>query len=522
MKKTFNTTGLCFPHLHYMVDVTAKLQAVLDLVENEKYFTINRPRQYGKTTLLYLLENTLKEKDNYTVIALNFQGIDNKWYQSDAAFAQMVVQELTDELIANDRSLISFLQRAAATVSDMRTLSIFVTNLINHLGKEIILLVDEVDASSNFEPFLKFLGMLRTKYLKRHKSNHRTFQSVVLAGVHDVKTLKFKINDDSDNEYNSPWNIAVDFKVTMSFSVNEIATMLQDYAQSESVDLAIPAIAERLYYYTAGYPFLVSKICETVVQILANLPATQQHHWQLEHVDAAVRKLMKQNNTNFDSLIANLEKNKDLYRLVHRILIAGDSIPFNQHNPTIHRGVQYGIFARRDNLEIHNRIYEQIIYNYLTSKVATQISSAYNYNDHFLADGHRLDLVAVLKRFQIFMREQYSQRNTTFLEEHGRLIFLAFFAPILNGKGHAFREVQTSMEKRLDIVVTYLQHKYVIELKRWYGSEAHTQGLNQLADYLTAQNLEEGYLLIYDFRKNKTWQTEWIDWQGKRIFAVWV
>ena len=72
--KEFNTTGLCNPNKHYMVDISNKLDDIKKLVEKEKYFIINRPRQYGKTTILLALENNLK--DEYLVISISFEGTD--------------------------------------------------------------------------------------------------------------------------------------------------------------------------------------------------------------------------------------------------------------------------------------------------------------------------------------------------------------------------------------------------------------------------------------------------------------
>ena len=66
--KEFNTTGLCNPRKHYMVDINDKLENIKKLVEKEKYFIINRPRQYVKTTTLVALENSLK--DEYLVIKI--------------------------------------------------------------------------------------------------------------------------------------------------------------------------------------------------------------------------------------------------------------------------------------------------------------------------------------------------------------------------------------------------------------------------------------------------------------------
>lgn len=94
--------------------------------------------------------------------------------------------------------------------------------------------------------------------------------------------------------------------------------------------------------------------------------------------------------------------------------------------------------------------------------------------------------------------------------------------PIINGKGYDFKEVQISEEKRLDVVVTYLQHKYIIELKLWGGPKLHGKGLNQLADYLDIHGVDKGYLLIFDTRKKMTWEVKTIEHQGKEIFAVWL
>ena len=40
--KEFNTTAVCVPSKHYMVDVTDKVQEIKALVDAGKYFTINR------------------------------------------------------------------------------------------------------------------------------------------------------------------------------------------------------------------------------------------------------------------------------------------------------------------------------------------------------------------------------------------------------------------------------------------------------------------------------------------------
>ena len=182
----------------------------------------------------------------------------------------------------------------------------------------------------------------------------------------------------------------------------------------------------------------------------------------------------------------------------------------------------HGIFKDAGQIKIHNRIYENVLYNYMTAKTAIALKSEHNFAGHYILDNGTLDMPAALLKFQQFMKEEFNEKDKTFLEQHGRLVFLSFLAPILNGKGHSFKEVQTSEEKRLDIIATFNEHKYIIELKRWYGEVYHQKGIKQLANYLDIHAVTEGYLVIFEYNKVKSWRKEWIEHEGKRIFAVWV
>ncbi len=491
------------------------------LIEQGTYFTINRPRQYGKTTTLHFLTERLNKLEEYLPVALNFQGIDEQWHQSDRAFAKMFVSQIANFFEFMDKETYSFLLEEKKIIEDMDSLSKVITRLVRKLSRKLVLLIDEVDASSNYEPFLSFLGMLRTKYLGRMMPQHATFYSIVLAGVHDIKSLKYKLRNPEAAQYNSPWNIAIDFEVDMSFNSAEIAPMLEQYCEAEGATMDVPAIAERLHYHTAGYPFLVSKLCKNIADKI--LPQREDKQWTSDDVERSVQLLLLENNTNFDSLIKNLENHKDLYDLVFRLIIDGAKVAFNPDNPAIQKGVLYGIFQRNGNLKIHNRVYEQRIYNYMSSKVEIKLKTEnYNYENQFYLANNELDVEKILVKFQQFMHEQHSHRDQDFLERQWRLVFLAFLKPIINGGGHDFKEVEISAEKRLDVVITFFEHKYIVELKRWYGEQFHQEGLQQLADYLDRQNAQKGYLVIFEQRTEKSWRKESISHQGKDIFAVWV
>ncbi|MDM8515909.1 hypothetical protein QUF76_06895 [Desulfobacterales bacterium HSG16] len=338
----------------------------------------------------------------------------------------------------------------------------------------------------------------------------------------DVKSLKLKLRHHEEQTYNSPWNIAADFLVDLSFQPAEISTMLHDYAQSKQVDMDVQKVAEQLYHYTSGYPFLVSRLCKIIDEHMMKSPQWREK----QDVEEAVKCILMENNTNFESLIKNLENYPNLYNMVYEILMEGDQKQYNEDNPLINLGLMYGIFRNKKNIvHMHNRIYEQRVYNYMSSKIETSIKTGhYNFRDNFI-DGHdNLDLEQVLVKFQEFMQYEYSRKDASFLERNGCLLFLAFLKPIINGKGFDFKEVQISEEKRLDVVVTWLHQKHVIELKIWRGKAAHQKGILQLVDYLDRWHLQTGYLVIFDFRtpKHKKWTCEWIKTSGKNIFTVMV
>ena len=58
--RRFRVTGPCIPEKHYMVNISGKLDKIVELVNDEAYFTINRARQYGKTTTLHELKKGLQ------------------------------------------------------------------------------------------------------------------------------------------------------------------------------------------------------------------------------------------------------------------------------------------------------------------------------------------------------------------------------------------------------------------------------------------------------------------------------
>ena len=94
--KSFNTTAVCIPSKHYMVDITDRVKEIKKLVDEGEYFTINRARQYGKTTTLRALKQILTNE--YDVLSLSFDGITHANFETEMTFVKAFCRMLKNDI----------------------------------------------------------------------------------------------------------------------------------------------------------------------------------------------------------------------------------------------------------------------------------------------------------------------------------------------------------------------------------------------------------------------------------------
>jgi len=517
--RRFNVTGLCIPEEDYMVDLSGKIGQIRKLVDERRYFTINRARQFGKTTVLAALRQALL--DEYFVASISFEGLGDESFEQAAAFCKVFVKHVAQALrntSAPDELIDDW---ANCDIHDFDLLSRHITDVCK--DRKIVLMIDEVDRTSNNRVFLHFLSMLRSKFLARKSGDDYTFQSVILAGVYDIKNIKLKmiqegayVPAESENKiFNSPWNIAVSFNVDMAFSPDEIATMLDAYEGDHWTGMDITAISEEIYNYTSGYPFLVSRICQCIDEEIGG-------DWTQNGVRQAADIILMEKNTLFDDLIKNLLNNNELRDFIYEILILGEIKSFNIHNPVVSLGSMYGYFTRSGSkVAISNRIFELLISSFL---VDTEKENIVPGRSELIQSG-RLDMELLMRRFAEHYGEFYETKKEVdqrFIERHGRMLFLTYLRPVINGHGFYHIESQLTDDKRMDIVVDFGSEQFIVELKTWRGESAHEDAYEQLAGYLGSKGAQRGYLLTFDFRKdgNRERSANWVHFNGKDIFDV--
>ena len=176
---------------------------------------------------------------------------------------------------------------------------------------------------------------------------------------------------------------------------------------------------------------------------------------------------------------------------------------------------------RNDNgtLVIANRIFEIVIYDWFISLETTNsliFAEGVNDKNQFIY-GNQLNVELILEKFIQHFNDIYGSQPDKFKEDDGRKLFLLYLRPIINGTGNYYIEAQTRDQRRTDVIVDYLGKQYIIELKIWHGDECNTKGEQQLSEYLDYYHIDKGYLLSFNFNKNKQSGMHTIELNGRTI-----
>jgi energy-coupling factor transporter ATP-binding protein EcfA2 len=305
--KHFNTEGVCRPDCNYMVKTDDILGEIKSLIDSNNYIILNRPRQFGKTTTLALLQKVLEPQ--YAYINISIEDFTESDF-TERGFSKALHLIISDYFNDSAPGLSEEAKKAfLSTYEDMKDDFDLraVTSAFKHMclasDKRIVLAIDEIDAAEGCEAFFGLLAFLRSKY---NDNPENTFQSVILVGVYDIWRL---------SNYRSPWNIAVYFDESLGLPKRGILEMLEEYKADHGLKFDAARMSALLSEYTSGYPFLVSKLCTIIHSELLETArfADLDAAWTREGFLAALQILKSDDSlTIFRSLARQLEGNIEL------------------------------------------------------------------------------------------------------------------------------------------------------------------------------------------------------------------
>ena len=270
---------------------------------------------------------------------------------------------------------------------------------------------------------------------------------------------------------------------------------------------------------TQGQPWLVNAVArEIIVKILQSdyaRPVT------VELVRQAIRAIILRRDTHIDSLLERLKEER--VRNVIEPMLCGED-----YDDLFSDDYQYvtdlGLIKKIEGkIQPANPIYAEVITRTLSyiSQEKLLIKQPQASIPRYLKDG-KMDFDFLMQDFQQFWRENsdifidlYQYR-----EAAPHLILQAFLQRIINvpynnqsmcrfpkgnnAGGDILREPATGTG-RVDICVVYKERKYPVELKIRRGKKTIAEGIDQTIRYMDTFGCDEGWLAIFDKRKEKTW-----------------
>lgn len=335
--RVFNTTGYCNPDRHYTVELTSRLVQIAAMVRSGDWFVIDKAPQYGKTTILKALACYLSK--DYDVVGFDFQrfeGLEEELFVRALADGFTKISFVPDD---TKEKLLSL--KEGDRHCNLRSLFYTLSDWLAVATKPVVLIVD--GALEGDKVFQDFLSQLRASYLDRDTTN--TFQSVVLAG------------------YCGDWNISAEFQVNMNFSASDIVGMLNDYESDHSTGMDVEAVAEMIYNYTSGYPYLVSWICKYADE------HCDTKGWIEESILCAVKDLVESEDPIFEPLVKAVADSHYLTEVSKGIFSDSVTVPHVIHNQDIALADRLGLVCQRDGtVRISNKIFEMVLYNWFSSQ----------------------------------------------------------------------------------------------------------------------------------------------------------
>ncbi len=261
--------------------------------------------------------------------------------------------------------------------------------------------------------------------------------------------------------------------------------MLDEYEADHHTGMDTGVIAGQIYDYTNGYPYLVSRICQLIdTRLVPDVFPFPSDSWTTYGVDEAVKIILTENNTLFDSLTGKLVNYPELRAQVRNMLLRGETTAWLPYDEEQRQLRMYGLIRNEHNtVAIANRIFEMLLYSHFIgeSKRNNDLKQLAASNKSIFVDSDGwLDIPKIMEHFIMEHNRIHKGQPERFLKEEGRERFLTYLSPIINGTGTYSIEEQTRTRLRMDVVIHYLGRRYIIELKIWRGPRYTHEGEKQL------------------------------------------
>ena len=497
MKPYFNTSGSCSPGEHYMLPPERRLGRIMELIEQGRYFTLHAGRQTGKTTCARWLVQHYRQGGQYVVLWVDIQAAREqpdlgKAFRTILTIFEMILSWPNGELKPQGPEVVETLLKDPSTA-----LSRYLNELCGQTSQPVVLLFDEADGLVG-EAMISFLTQLRFGYLSRNDSPFP--HSVGLVGMRQVRDYVLSAENRQAVSWlgtTSPFNITAESQTLTPFSCAEVEELLLQHTAATGQRFEAEAVA-LVCELSQGHPWLVNALADQTVRDVRDLatPITRAH------VESAKDTLILERRTHIDSLMARLHEPR-IKRIIEPMLL-GERLAMDVLDDDLQYVNGLGLIRLHQGLwEIANPIYREVIPRTLTFVAQTTLAEK---TARYLTPDGQLDLQKLLMAFQKFWRKDghLAAEGFAYREAGPHLMLMAFLQCIVNGGGRVEREYGLG-RGALDLLIEWKGTRHVIEVKLRRDTDTEQEAIEQVSRYLDHLGLQEGWLVLFDLRKEIGW-----------------
>ena len=468
--RKFNTSGPNIALKHYTIQRTDLIAKGIELVEDERYFTIWAPRQTGKSTYFRQLAAKLIEQD-YKVVHFN---VENYLDATKEVFLNILKEH--------------FEQQTGLILKTTKTLTEFEQEIRKNKEHKCVLIIDEIEGL-NPTFFGQFLHSIRNLY---HSRENHCLKSVILVGVSNI------VGVISDNA--SPFNITDNLNVPY-FTNEEVYELLHQH-ETETGQLFETKVKQKISEITANQPGLVNGFAKMLVE---NNPTKKEIDYNdyLKVEDWYLRHAIDKNFENIHN------KAKEAKQFVERLLFTEDRIPFEIDRPSIKLLHTNGLIKDDGNgfvtfwVPFYKKRLYTAFYPYTNGEKneisLTHIPSDFYENKKFNISKFIKNYKSYAKRrgFKPFMEKDENGNYKSIKESALIYSFETFISAIVQElSGKIYREADTGLGKS-DMIINIDNQEFIIETKIYSGVKRFETGKKQLAYYAESLQLKKAVYLVY-------------------------
>jgi hypothetical protein len=505
----FNTTGPCYPDMHYMLPPEDRLVGAQlhRYISDQLYWVLHAPRQTGKTTFL---KSWMREINAGTEAISCYVSVERCQGITDVASAMQAIYSAIRKH-AKEHDVPVPQVEANDYTSLLNDTLVHWAEIV--APKPLVVLFDEVDVLQG-EPLISFLRQLRDGFAGRGMGTFPT--SIALVGMRDLKDYITASKGGVAPNPGSPFNIKEDSVVLTNFHKDDIGKLFAQRTAENGQQITQEAL-DYVYEQSKGQPWIVNSLFKRATMRVLN--EDNNETVTIEHIEAARQQMIEARETHLDALGVRLRDPR--IKNVIQAIITGENNPqMGRTHPDVELAMDLGLisWSNQKGFTIANPVYEEILTRYLSSGYHDNLPSPSTWQWQ-KPDGS-LDMDSLLREFQKFWRRHSEiwEQKSDYTEAFPHLLLMAFLQRITNGEGRVEREYAAG-RGRMDLAIEYNKQWFIIEVKLIHSyetpDEVKEEGLEQIRTYRDKYGSSTpSYLVIFDRRpdaKELPW-SERIQW----------